>query len=200
MCAPLFGCPRSKRKTLAVLNRERLRLVRERTGHINRIKGLLLAQGIRGIEPKQQRTGIDFGKLATAAGVPLAERMIETQLRIVEKERDTADAQDTAAEQKRELLCALQGVGGASAAILTREVFARQFASRQQLGFYLGLTPSAYDSGSATRCQGISKAGNSWARRVLIEVHGSGGNTKPAVPCLTGMPARPQINRRGSGA
>ena len=41
---------------------------------------------------------------------------------------------------------------------------------RRQLGSYLGLTPSAYDSGSTTRCQGISKAGNSWARRVLIEV------------------------------
>ena len=75
-----------------------------------------------------------------------------------------------AVEQKRELLCALQGVGGASAAILAREVFARQFASRRQLGSYLGLTPSAYDSGSTTRRQGISKAGNSWARRVLIEV------------------------------
>ena len=96
--------------------------------------------------------------------------LVQSQLRIVEKERDTADAQDPAVERKRELLCALQGVGGASAAILAREVFARPFASRRQLGSYLGLTPSAYDSGSTTRCQGISKAGNSWARRVLIEV------------------------------
>ena len=56
-------------------HRERQRLVRERTGHINRIKGLLFAQGIRGIEPKRRRTRIDFGKLATAEGVPLAERL-----------------------------------------------------------------------------------------------------------------------------
>src|SRR6201982_4177494 len=164
-------------------HRERQRLVRERTGHINRIKGLLFAQGIRGIEPKRRRTRIDFGKLTTAEGRPLAERLrrelereyqrlelVQSQLRIVEKERDTADAQDPAVERKRELLCALQGVGGAMAAILSREVFARPFASRRQLGSYLGLTPSAYDSGSTTRCQGISKAGNSWARRVLIEV------------------------------
>src|SRR5215469_4385015 len=47
-------------------HRERQRLVRERTGHINRIKGLLFAQGIRGIEPKRRRTRIDFGKLTTA--------------------------------------------------------------------------------------------------------------------------------------
>src|SRR6201990_379450 len=183
MCAPLCGCPRSKREDARRSHRERQRLVRERTGHINRIKGLLFAQGIRGIEPKRRRTRIDFGKLTTAEGRSLADRLrrelereyqrlelVQSQLRIVEKERDTADAQDPAVERKRELLCALQGVGGASAAILAREFCARPFASRRQLGSYLGLTPSAYDSGSTTRCQGISKAGNSWARRVLIEV------------------------------
>jgi transposase len=194
-------------------HRERQRLVRERTGHINRIKGLLFAQGIRGIEPKRRRTRIDFGKLTTAEGRPLAERLrrelereyqrlelVQSQLRIVEKERDTADAQDPAVERKRELLCALQGVGGASAAILAREVFARPFASRRQLGSYLGLTPSAYDSGSTTRCQGISKAATVGHDASSLKSHGSGGNTNPAVPCRTGMPARPQINRRGSGA
>jgi transposase len=164
-------------------HRERQRLIRERTGHINRIKGLLFGQGIRGVEPKLQRTRIDFGALITAEGKPLPERLrrelerecqrldlVQRQLRAVEEERDNADAQDPAVERKRELLCALHGVGNASAAILAREVFARSFASRRQLGSYLGLTPSAYDSGSTTRCQGISKAGNSWARRVLIEV------------------------------
>jgi transposase len=164
-------------------HRQRQRLIRERTGHINRIKGLLFAQGIRGIEPKLQRTRIEFETLTTAEGKPLSERLrrelereyerlgvVQRQLRAAERERDTADAQDAAVERKRQLLCALQGVGSASAAILAREVFARSFASRRQLGSYLGLTPSAYDSGSTTRCQGISKAGNSWARRVLIEL------------------------------
>ena len=164
-------------------HRERQRLVRERTGHINRIKGLLFGQGIRDIKPKLRRTRIDFAALQTAEGHPLPDRLrrelereyarlalIETQLREVEKERDTADAQDPVVERKRQMLVAVQGVGGTSAAILAREVFARSFASRRQLGSYLGLTPSAYDSGSITRSQGISKAGNSWARRILIEV------------------------------
>jgi transposase len=39
-------------------HRKRQRLVRERTGHINRIKGLLFAKGIRGIKPKLRRTQI----------------------------------------------------------------------------------------------------------------------------------------------
>ena len=34
-------------------HRERDRLVRERTAHINRIKGLLFGQGIRGINVKR---------------------------------------------------------------------------------------------------------------------------------------------------
>jgi transposase len=75
--------------------------------------------------------------------------LVEDQIKTVERERDTADAQDPAVDRKRRLLCALQGIGGTSAAILSREVFARSFASRRQLGSYLGLTPSAYDSGRA---------------------------------------------------
>lgn len=176
-------------------HRERQRLVRERTGHINRIKGLLFAQGIRDIKPKLRRTRIDFTALETGEGHPLPDRLrrelereyarlalIETQLREVEKERDLADAQDPVVERKRQMLVALQGVGGTSAAILAREVFARHFASRRQLGSYLGLTPSAYDSGSVTRCQGISKAGNSWARRILIEVAWLWQKHQPASP------------------
>ncbi len=176
-------------------HRERQRLIRERTGHINRIKGLLFAQGIRGIEPKLRLTRIDFAALKTAEGHPLPDRLrhelereyarldlIETQLREVEKERDTADAQDPVVERKRQMLVALQGVGGTSAAILAREVFARSFANRRHLGSYLGLTPSAYDSGTTTRCQGISKAGNRWARRILIEVAWLWQKHQPASP------------------
>jgi transposase len=164
-------------------HRERQRLVRERTAHINRIKGLLFGQGIRGVEPGLRRTRIDFSALRSGEGLPLPDRLraelereyarldlVETQLRAAETERDTADAQHPCVERKRDMLIQLRGVGPASAAILAREIFARQFANRRQLGSYLGLTPSPYDSGSTTRCQGISKAGNSFARRVMIEV------------------------------
>lgn len=164
-------------------HRERQRLVRERTAHINRIKGLLFGQGIRGVEPKLRLSRIDFAALTTSEGHPIPDRLrrelereyvrlnlVEQQLRTVEKERDTADSQDPAVDRKRQMLCALRGIGQASAAILAREVFVRSFANRRQLGSYLGLTPSAYDSGSTSRCQGISKAGNSWGRRVLIEI------------------------------
>ena len=164
-------------------HRERDRLIHERTAHVNRIKGLLFAQGIRNVEPRLRRTRVDFTQLRTAEGHRIPPRllaelqreyarlvMVEDQLRLVEKERDTADAQSPAVEQKRQDLERLHGIGGAASAILAREVFSRSFSSRRHLASYLGLTPSAYDSGTATRCQGISKAGNSWARRILIEI------------------------------
>jgi transposase len=90
------------------------------------------------------------------------------------------------------MLIGLQGIGGTGAAIPAREVFARTFANRRQLGSYLGLTPSTYDSGSTTRCQGISKAGNSWARRVLIEIAWCGAriSRKPAVALVRGQDAQ----------
>jgi transposase len=194
-------------------HRERQRLIRERTGHINRIKGFLFAQGIRGIQPKLRLARIDFAALRTAEGHPLPERLrrelereyarldlIQNQIRDVERQRDVPDAQEPAVERKRQMLIGLQGIGGAGAAILAREVFARTFANRRQLGSYLGLTPSAYDSGATTRCQGISKAGNSWARRVLIEIAWLWRKYQPASPLSRWYAARtrnqsPRIRR-----
>src|SRR4029077_2687990 len=45
----------------------------------------------------------------------------------------------------------------------------RRFANARQLMAYLGLVPSEHSSGSSIRRAGITKAGNSLARRVLIE-------------------------------
>src|SRR5262245_17255442 len=54
--------------------------------------------------------------------------------------------------------------------LLVGEVFYRQFNNRQQLGSYVGLTPSYFQSGAMSRDQGISKAGNPKARAVMIEL------------------------------
>jgi len=44
-----------------------------------------------------------------------------------------------------------------------------RFDSPRQLMSYLGLTPSEYSSGECRRQGGITKAGNSHARRALVE-------------------------------
>src|SRR5712672_2598276 len=83
--------------------------------------------------------------------------------------RDTAPTPCEATERKRRLLLRLKSIGPAISALLSREVYYRQFANRRQVGSFLGLTPSPYSSGEEERCQGISRAGSGHVRAIMIE-------------------------------
>jgi transposase len=174
--------PSVEEEDLRRTHRERNRLVRERTAHINRIKGLLFGQGIRGINVKARYKKLVPAELVTADGRPLPERLareiareidrlaqVQEQVRDVERERDLAPGTCPATEQKRQQLLQLNGIGVATAPILAREVYYRRFANRGQVASFIGLAPSPYDSGESRRSQGISKAGNSLVRAVLIQ-------------------------------
>jgi transposase len=163
-------------------HRERDRLVRERTAHINRIKGLLFGQGIRGINVKARYKTLVPAALVTGDGRPLPDRLgreitreierlalVQEQLVAIERERDSAPTPCAATERKRHDLLRLNGIGPALSAILAREVYYRRFANRRQVASYIGLAPSPYDSGDGRRSQGISKAGNGLARYALIQ-------------------------------
>jgi len=56
----------------------------------------------------------------------------DVQIKTVERARDIADAHDPAPSIPSDACPALQGIGGTSAAISSREVFARSFTSRQR--------------------------------------------------------------------
>ena len=174
--------PSVEEEDLRRTHRERNRLVRERTAHINRIKGLLFGQGIRGINVKSRYKTLVPAELVTADGRSLPPRLareivreidrlaqLQEQIREVERERDMASNTCQATEQKRQLLLRLNGIGETTAPILAREVYYRQFANRGQVASFIGLAPSPYDSGESRRNQGISKAGNGLVRAVLIQ-------------------------------
>jgi transposase len=178
----LVRIPSIDEEDLRRSHRERSRLVRERTAHINRIKGLLFAQGIRGINVKSRYKTLAVDKLVTADGHGLPPRlageiareirrlaMVQEQIVEIERERDAAPTTCEATERKRDLLSQLKSVGPTISAFLSREVYYRQFANQRQVGSFLGLTPSPYDSGEEERCQGISRAGSGHARAVMIE-------------------------------
>ena len=175
--------PSAEEEDLRRSHRERNRLVHERTAHINRIKGLLFGQGVRGINVMRYYKTLAPADLVTGDGRPLPERLgreivreierlaqVQQQIVEIERERDQAPTPCVATERKRHQLQRLNGIGQVSAPVLAREVYYRQFANRRQVGSYLGMTPSAYDSGESRRSQGISKAGNSLARTVMIQV------------------------------
>ena len=65
---------------------------------------------------------------------------------------------------------ALRGVAAISAITLVAEIGDfRRFANPRQLMAYLGLTPSERSSGAKTARGAITKAGNTRARRMLVE-------------------------------
>lgn len=67
-------------------------------------------------------------------------------------------------------LARLRGIGITFAAVLGNEVFFRAFRNRREVGSYLGLAPSPWQSGGVRRDQGIAKSGNPRARRTAIEL------------------------------
>ncbi len=69
-----------------------------------------------------------------------------------------------------EALCALRGIALLAAATLVAEIGAiERFGNPRQLMAYLGLIPSEHSSGPSRRQGAITKAGNTHARRILIE-------------------------------
>jgi transposase len=69
-----------------------------------------------------------------------------------------------------EALQALRGVRLISAAIIVTEIGDfRRFANPKELMSYLGLVPSEYASGDHIKRGGITKTGNKYARRALVE-------------------------------
>src|SRR3712207_6254773 len=130
--------------------RERKTLVAERVRHVNRIKGLLFAQGISGYEPLRRDRRPRLEQLTTGDGRPLPARLkaqigreldrlelLLGQLDAVEAERDALLAPtDEAAAAPVAALAGLRGIGPEFAAVLWSECFFRSFGNRRQAAAY----------------------------------------------------------------
>jgi transposase len=167
------------------VTRERQRLVSERVGHTNRIKGLLFGQGVRDLEPLHRGFLDELDQARTGDGRPLAPMLVAEIRRehrrlglvVVQIAELEAAAHAAAAGAEAGSLAAkvvqltrLRGLGETSARPLVNEVFWRRFDNRRQVGGYFGLDGTPYDSGKSRREQGISKAGNRRARTLAIEL------------------------------
>ena len=74
-----------------------------------------------------------------------------------------------------------RGIDTLSAMILLAEIVDFQrFPHPRELMAYLGLVPSEYSSGETQRRGAITKAGNTHARRVLVEAASSGPTSAPS--------------------
>ena len=130
-------------------SRERKTLVVERVKIVNKIKGLLFCQGIDRIE------------------------LILLQMKAVEKTRDELVASAPVDENVPGCaagLMQLKGIGPDFAEVLWSEGLYRHFDNRRQLASYAGLTPTPWQSGSISREQGVSMAGNPRLRTVMVQI------------------------------
>lgn len=67
-------------------------------------------------------------------------------------------------------LMTLRGIGPDFAEVIWSEGLYRHFDNRRQLAAYAGLAPSPWQSGTISRDQGVSKAGNPRLRTIMVQL------------------------------
>jgi transposase len=187
VCA-MLRVPTPEEEDRRRISRERKALTNERVSHVNRIKGLLLSQGISDYQPLRRDRRKRLEELRTGDGRPLPAHMkaqvgreldrlelLLEQIKAVEVERDAMLAAAPVgpaqcADVAPAMLLALKGIGEEFAAVLWSEGLSRHFDNRRQVAAYAGLAPTPWQSGQIDREQGVSKAGNPRLRTMLIQM------------------------------
>jgi transposase len=180
------------------LCRERDTLTAERVRHVNRIKGLLFAQGIADYMPLSRNRRKRLDELCTGDGRPLPQyvkaqisreldrlELVLEQIKVVEKERDrvllslapvvVSMGPEAVCDQPRRasgvrMLTALRGFAANGATKLWSEGLSRHFSNRRQVAAYAGLAPTPWQSGGISHEQGVSKAGNPRLRTTMVQI------------------------------
>ena len=171
------------------LCRERRTLIEERITHVNRIKGLLFAQGISDYAPlrRDRRSRLEVMRTGEGRALPVhlkaqigreldrIELLLE-QIETVEAAQDALLAEackpqgQAAAPAPVEMLLALKGMGPHFAAVLWSEALYRSFSNRRRIAAYAGLAATPWQSGGIRHEQGVSKAGNPRLRTTMIQL------------------------------
>jgi transposase len=166
------------------LGRELEVLKKERTMHSNRIKGLLIQQGIviKRLNVKRFLSELEGCRTWDGKELPVdfksrmvrehqRLKIVDEQMRGVKKEREKrVESGDKACYRQVAQLMKLQGIGPENSWDFVMEFFSwRDFRNRKQVGALAGLTPTPYDSGGSLREQGISKAGSGRIRTRSVE-------------------------------
>jgi len=165
------------------LHRELQTLKTQRTRHINRLKGLLIGQGMSLSIQTDFLERLEAIRLWDGSALPtgLNRRLryeyqglqfVEEQIEALEAERiDMVRHSSRADVEMVRQLMHLKGIGVASAWVFVMEFFAwRNFRNRREVGALAGLTPTPYQSGDSSKEQGISKEGNALVRGMAIQI------------------------------
>lgn len=163
-------------------NRERERLLKERTGHLNRMRSLLVLNGTDMKIGTRFKEDVEHVRLWDGSGLPAhVKRELcreYDRYEIVKRHMDTLEVEqeeklraDDKISQQVETLMKLRGIGQVSSWQLVLECFGwRRFSNGKEVGAAAGLAPTPYSSGNSQTEQGISKSGNRRVRKLMIEL------------------------------
>jgi transposase len=165
------------------LHRELVAMKRERTRHINRIKGLLAGQGVRLSVQRAFLLRLDEVRLWDDSPIPLGIRsrlereferleLVRRQIQALEAQREELLRHSPEPVVQMVLsLMRLKAIGVNTAWPFVMEFFAwRDFRNGREIGALSGLAGTPYQSGESARELGISKAGNAYVRILAIEL------------------------------
>lgn len=177
--------PNKRREDDREISRELETLKTEKNRHENRIRSLLFKHGI---DRKPSQTLIEqLDEVTTSYGDGLGQHLkdrirreyerlqqVTDQLKEVKRKRRKVvnERKDSdPAMRKIEKMMQLKGVGPETAFTLVTEAFGwREFQNREEVGGYLGLTPTPHNTGDEQREKGMSKSGPGQLRKMAIEI------------------------------
>ena len=162
---------------MQTLHRVRDRLVAERTSLMNQIRSILLERGI--VVAQGRRRLADYLGDLLAGDALLSPRMTELLRDLVTRWRDLdariTDFDDEFAALARQdeaarRLATIPGIGVLNATALVAAVGnAGTFARGRDMAAWLGLVPRQATTGGKPRLLGITKRGNKYLRKLLIQ-------------------------------
>jgi transposase len=166
-----------EQQSMLALHRSRDLLIRQRTQLVNMIRGqlaefgIVLAKGIQHalklVDRLLDGEALDIPALAAKVVITLAEQVRDLQARVQDLDKDLM-AWFRGNEVARRLET-IPGIGVITASALAATVTdPQQFTSGRQFAAWLGLTPRARSSGGKERSGRISKMGDQYLRRLLV--------------------------------
>jgi len=164
-------------------SRELGALIKQKTEQTNEIRALLVTVGVRlksllGLTRKLDEL-LDWNGRKLSGDFRARLRRAAERLEFIEKQIQEIKKSNKEIIKKVEgkegtmthELTKIGGIGDTGATILVQEFFGwRVFRNRKEVGSAAGLTGTPFDSGESRREQGISKAGNSRIRWLMVQL------------------------------
>jgi transposase len=154
-----------------MLMRQRGQLIKALRGHLAEF-GVVAPQGAGRISDLTARLADPGDDMIPAMARAVLQVLVE-QLRATERRTDELDQrlhEEAARNEACRRLSTIPGIGPITATALAATITdAKAFASGRHLAAWLGLVPRQYSSGGRERLGGISKAGDGYLRRLLVQ-------------------------------